>query len=256
MISMWAALSEEDVQAYAGTLILPSYLSHLRLAPFRFAAQSESCHGQEPLRLTYLGEGRLEEFLLQPKEHTLAMIRFVCPGIDASRIQLPRDDAHWHWTTTAEPPEKMRVYFAPTTRRLRGAGSLPPSDEAYVSVSRGHVFIGRSVVKSYLEAWLASLGIDEAVTEFDFGTPSSDIEFTAGAIGGQTYLSDQVMAEDLIRFAGLDRALAYVSAFVQLDLDSMGREGGGIDEEGIYIHLSPADERSEDLPRGPGPHPA
>ncbi len=213
-----------------------------RLGPFEFAAQSENCDGQEPLKLTYLAEGRLEEFLLHPKDHALALIRFVCPKIDAARIQLPRDDASWHWTTSADPPENMSIYFAPTTRRLCGPDTLAPSAETYVSVSRGHVFIGRSAVKSYLEAWLKFLGIDDALTEFDFGTPSSGIEFRAGAIGGQMFLSDDVMAQDLMRFSGLDRALNYVSDLVELDLDSAPQEQCGVFEDGIYINLSPHSE--------------
>jgi hypothetical protein len=250
MISMWALVGEDDLQEYAGTLVLPPYLSHLRLGPFRFAAQSENCDGEESLKLTYLAEGRLEEFLLHPKKHVLPLIQFVCPKIDASRIRLPRDDASWHWSRSADPPEKMRIYFAPTTCRLYGSAALPPSEEAYVSVSRSHVFIGRSIVKLYLEAWLDSLGIDDAVAEFDFGTPSSGVEFTAGAIGGQMFLSDEVMAEDLMRFAGLDQALSYVSSLVKLDLDSAPQDHCGVFEDGIYISLSRHSEDSEDLNRG------
>jgi hypothetical protein len=238
MISLWVLVSQHDVQAYAGTLLLPSYLSHLRLGPFEFSAQGENRDGQEPLRLTYVGAGRLEEVLLEPKQHALGLIRHVCPNIDASRIQLPRDDASWHWTTSAERPEPMRVYFAPTTRRLSSISPPIPSEEAYVSVSRGHVFIGRRVVQSYLEAWLASLGISDPLAEFDFGTPSGEVEFRAGAVGGQLSLSDDVLAEDIMRFAGLEKPLGYVSELVELDLRSAGEDGSGVYDDGIYIHLS------------------
>ncbi len=239
MISLWAFMKESDVEAYCSSLLLPSYLSHLRLGPFRFAVQSEDCDGQEPLKTTYIGDGRLEEFLLHPEEHALAMIRFVCPGIDTSRVHLPRDDASWHWTTSADPAELMRIYFEPTIRSLHGSVAPPPlPQEAYVSVSRSHVFIGRSVVRAYLKAWLEFLGIHEDVAEFDFGTPSSGIEFAAGAIGGQMFLSDDVMAEDLMRFAGLDTALGHVSDLVELDMDSSAEDDSGIYEDGVYIKLA------------------
>lgn len=238
MISLWAVLRESDVEAYAGSLLLPSYLAHLGLAPFKFSQQSKNTDGQEPLRLTYCGEGRFEEFVLHPKDHVLAMIRFVCPRIKTSRIRLPQDDARWYWDPSAEPSQGLRIYFEPTTRSLYGAVALPPSPEAYVSVSRRHVFIGRPVVESYLKAWLTSLGIDDEAADFDFDTPSGGVEFAAKAVGGQLFLSDDVLAKELTRFAGLDKALAEVNDWVKLDLESAREDNSGICDNGIYIQLS------------------
>ena len=237
MISLWALLSEADVEAYVGSLVLPTYLSHLRLGPFKFSEQSTNSDGQEPLKLTYYGEGRLEEFLLRPSDHLLNMIRFACPRVKTSRIRLPQDDAKWHWNPSADPPGPMRIYFEPTTRLLCGSVALPTSPEAYVSVSRRHVFIGRSVVESYLKAWLESLGIDDAAIEFDFDTPSGGVEFVASGIGGQMFLSDDVVAKELIRSAGLQRPLAYVSDWVELDLESALQDKSAIREDGVYIEL-------------------
>ena len=62
MLSLWANADEHAVEAYAGGLVLPEYLAHLRLDPFRFAAQPQSGDGQQPLVLRYVGEGRLEQF--------------------------------------------------------------------------------------------------------------------------------------------------------------------------------------------------
>ncbi len=242
MISLWALLGEADVEAYAATLVLPRYLSHLCLRPFSFKEQSENSDGQEPLRLTYCGDGRLEEFLLRPRDHVLETIRFACPRIETSRIRLPQDDAKWFWNRAADPPEPMRVYFEPTTRSLHASAPSPPSSEAYVSVSRRHVFVGRPVVESYLAAWLESLGIDDAEVRFEFETPSGGVELSTGAVGGQMFLSDDVVAEELIRFAGLNRALTHVSDWVRLDLDSDRQDKCGIYEDGVYIRLS---ERAE-----------
>lgn len=245
MISMWAMVTEQDLEAYAGTLILPPYLSHLRLGPFRFSDQAANADGREPLRITYLGEGRLEEFTLGLREHALAMIRFVCPGIDASRIQLPQDDAGWTWTTAGDAPHPMRIYFAPTAQALNAAAGRPAREEAaYVSVSRGHVFIAPSVVESYLRAWLDRLRIGHEIASLDFGTPSGGIEFVAGAVGGEMLLDDDTAARDLVRFAGLDAALAEVSNFVELDLDSAAAGHCGVLEDGVYLLLPPASERS------------
>ena len=238
MISMWALLTQSDVEAYAATLVLPPYLSHLRLGPFEFSSQVANSDGLEPLEVTYVGEGRLEHFALEPAEHALGMIRSVCPGIDTSRIQLPRNDASWFWTATEQASRGMRVYFCPTTQTLNASGGGPPSPEGYVSVSAGHVFIPRSVVEAYIRAWLRRLGIDDEAVDFEFGTPSGGIEFTADAIGGEMCLDDDVVAEDLMRFSGLDRALADVSNFAQVDLESAATGKCGVFEDGIYISLS------------------
>ncbi len=248
MLSMWAFLKESDVEAYLASVVLPSYLSHLRLRPFQFSWQSTNCDGQEPLMVIYEGGGRLEEYALHPEEHTLPMIRSVCPRIDTSRIQLPRDDARWHWTTSDEPPQRMRIYFAPTTHSLCRSGPAAPSQRAYVSVSRGHVFIDRTSVESYLKAWLDCLGIDPAAFTLDFDTPSGDVAFATDAVGGQMFLDDDVIAHDLVRFAGLEPALMHVDRFAEVDMDSDASEKCGIYEDGVYIHLA----RLGPIPSGPG----
>lgn len=237
MISLWAVLSERDVEAYAGTLVLPSYLAHLRLGPFRFADQPANCDGQEPLKITYVGEGRVEEYALAPGEHALPMIRFVCPGMETSRVQLPQDDAAWAWTGAGGPEPHVRIYFAPTSQTLGCSITPPEPEEAYISVSRGHAFIARPVVQLYLKAWLERLALDDAGVSFDFGTPSGAVEFEAGAIGGQMLLDSATLAEDLMRFAGLDRAMSHVAGQIDLDLDSPEHDDCGICPEGVYIRL-------------------
>jgi hypothetical protein len=237
MISLWAVLSERDVEAYSGTLVLPSYLAHLRLGPFRFADQPANCDGLEPLKLTYVGEGRVEEYTLPPGEHALPMIRFVCPGIETSRVQLPQDDAAWAWTADGGSQPQMRIYFAPTSQTLGCSITAPEPEEAYVSVSRGHVFIARPVLQLYLKAWLERLRLDDAGLSFDFGTPSGAVEFEGAAIGGQMLLDTTTRAEDLMRFAGLDRAMSQVAREIELDLDSPDQDSGGVCPEGVYIRL-------------------
>ncbi len=236
MISLWANLTESDVEAYAATLVLPPYLAHLQLQPFRFAVQEDNCDGAEMLQLTYSGDGRMEEYGLEPERHVLSMIRSVCAEIDELRIQLPRDDASWHWAASDEADARMRIYFGPTTEVLHQSTTPVPSEEAYVSVSRRHAFIGRAVVESYLKAWLRRLGIEAAEIHCDFETPSAGIEFTAGPVGGQMFLDDNVVAEDLMRFAGLDRALDHIKDFVEIDLDAP--EDCGVHQDGIYISLA------------------
>lgn len=238
MISLWAFVTEADVEAYASSLVLPGYLAHLQLAPFEFGRQAVNSDGLEPLRLTYSGEGRLEEFAIDPADHVVPMLRSVCPEIEISRIRLPHDDAGWHWDPSGDPPPRMRIYFEPVTRSLYGYDNSPPSPEAYVSVTRGHVFIDRATVESYIRAWLEILQIDNTSIEFSFDTPSGGVEFTTGTVGGELFLSDDVIADELIRFAGMKQALVHVSDWAQLNLDSRVPDNSQIRNDGIYIQLA------------------
>ena len=247
MISIWAFVTEADVEAYAATLLLPSYLAHLELQPMRFATQAENCDGREPLKLAYAGDGRREEFAIGPDDHALAMIRFVCPDVDPSRVHLPRRDAAWHWGDAAEAPVpsaardtvKMRIYFAPTAQTLpKQVAATESAPDAYVSVTRGHVFVGRRTVESYVRAWLDCLGIDGTQTEFDFATRSGEIDFAAETAGGQLFVSNEVLVHDLMHFAGLDAALDHVADLVELDLTSSSESPSGVFDDGVYVGLS------------------
>ena len=59
------------------------------------------------------------------------------------------------------------------------------------------------------------------------------------------FLSDQVLAEELIRFAGMESSLTQVSDWAELDLDHVPEDGSGVREDGVYIQLTPR-ERGRD----------
>jgi hypothetical protein len=249
MIFLWANLSGADVEAYAASLVLPAYLSHLELAPVRFDQQPKNSDGREPLVLTYVGRGRLEEYPLSPGDHALPMILSVGEGIVASRICVPKDDAHWVWNAD-DNGSPMRIYFAPA-RPLLGSAASPAvasadDRQAYVSVSRGHVFIARPWVEAYVQAWLQRLGSPETVARFDFPTPSGEVEFLAGSVGGQMTLEGLEQAQDLAQFAGLGPALGAIREFAKPDLDANDQARCGIFEDGVYFPLTPGKRRKDE----------
>ncbi len=246
MLSLWTVLQASDVEAYAASLLLPSYVAHLQLQSIDFSTQARNCHGCEPLRLTYVGEGRLEELSLDPEQHALAMIRFRLPGIDTSRLHLPRDEATWSWAAHGEHSESMRIFFAPTTEVLgrrvapNSAASVPLPN-AYVSVTRGHAFVGRTAVEAYLRAWLDHLGLTRDTLQCQWESPSGGIEFRSDGLGGELLLDNFPMARDMLHFAGLDTVLAQVADLVEFrddDRDSFPT----IAEEGVYLPLCLRDE--------------
>jgi len=236
MISLWAWVEPSDVAEYAASLVLPAYMSHLGLAPFTFASQLPHRDGREPLVLTYVGDGRLEELRLEPKEHALGLIRLVAPGIVVSRVQLPQDDASWFWNAAEGSGGRMRVYFAPTAAALGLRSAEAPADRAYVSVSRGHVFLGRGAIEEYLRAWLGHLGLNADGLQVELGTPSGAVDLSAGPIGGQMLLDD-VTIEDLLRFARLDTILAQLGEFVALSAAPDADHSAAVVPEGIRIPL-------------------
>lgn len=238
MLSLQALVSEQDVEQYASQLVLPPYLSHLRLAPFELKRQSPSSDGREPLVLTYLGEGRLEQFLLESDPHALDILRFVLPGVDVSRIRLPQDDARWHWSSDAGAgPATLRIYFSPTCESLGEDNEPPEAEEAYVSVSRGHVFVGRALVELYVKTWLARLDVHETISQFKFVPGSEGVEFVGPSVGGQLLFDGAVVSEDLIRFAGLGSATRDAAALVESFDDVADGRGFGVFEDGVYLHL-------------------
>jgi hypothetical protein len=236
MMAFWAWLEPSDVEAYAASLLLPPYLAHLKLAPFTFSSQVPNRDGREPLVLTYVGEGRLEEYPLDPRTHALPMIQSVAPGIVASRVQLPRDDANWFWTAAADTGGTMRIYFAPTAAVLGMPSDRIESGESYVSVSRGYIRIGRAAAERYLRARLRHLGLDDSTLQVEMGAPCEGVEFCSGAIGGQMLL-DEVAVRDLLCFTRLEKILAALGDYAVLGIDSLPSDSGGILPEGITIPL-------------------
>jgi hypothetical protein len=237
MIAFWARLEPSDVEAYAASLLLPPYLAHLELAPFSFASQAANRDGREPLVLTYVGEGRLEEYPLEPRAHALPMIRFAAPRIVASRVQLPRDDASWFWSDAADAGRSMRIYFAPTAAVLGTPSDRIESGLSYVSVSRGHIRIGRAAVEHYLQARLRHLGLDDDSLRVEMGGPCEGVEFSAAKIGGQMLL-DEIAIQDLLCFTRLEKVLAALGDYAVLGLDSMPGDPGGVSPEGLTIPLT------------------
>jgi len=138
----------------------------------------------------------------------------------------------------------MRVYFAPTTAALGLRSADAPAERAYVSVSRGHVFLGRSVIEDYLRAWLGRLGLNGDALQVELGTASGAVEVSAGPIGGQMLLDD-VTIEDLLRFARLDAILAQLGEFVALSADPHAGHGAAIVPEGIRVPLARLNDQEE-----------
>ena len=244
MISFWIEVEPQDVEAFASTLVLPSYTAHLSLTPFSFASQGLNRDGLAELTLTYEGPGRVEDVRLAPAEHALDMIRFLCASIDPTKIGFSEGDAVWHWPAPSELSseekngvERMRIYFTPTEERLNAAAQDFSPSEAYVSLTRAGVFIGRSIVERYVNAWLQRLGLknaEAAIPAWENGT-SGGVRFVLAPLGGELLVDSEPMIADLLQFAGLDGPLAALDTPVKPETLAQG--GPDLRPDGLFFLL-------------------
>ncbi|MGL6196563.1 MAG: hypothetical protein ACRC2T_17250, partial [Thermoguttaceae bacterium] len=186
MLSFWAKIDETDIEAFAGTLVLPVYMSHLSLAPFIFANQAANANGRQPLCITYVGQGRVEELALKPEKHALDLLRFVFPTIVPDSVRLSKNDAIWFWK------KNLLIYFEPTNSKLDFSETLSevPSFspfQTYVSVSRKELFIGIQVLTAFFREWIRRLtGVNpECEAELSVSATANGFEFSTSKLGGE-----------------------------------------------------------------------
>ncbi|MDO5554180.1 MAG: hypothetical protein Q4G68_10505 [Planctomycetia bacterium] len=245
MLSFWANVTENDVVNYTRSLILQDYMSHLAMDPFHFADQAYNRTGMEPLVISYSGEGRLEEVALDPATHARPLLASLRPAILPGRTVLP-DDAIWSWAASPDnggltpggcendvraaesvtaPSAKptMRIYFASVPGILGEESPVAfPAREAYVSVSRGELFLSTEVICAYLSSRCRYF-LEDAV----HGVPGNDdltlapiaggYHFQLGAVAGELILSCDQVLDDLILFARLQRSIGYLTDIVTID---------------------------------------
>ncbi len=268
MLSFWANIDESDIEAFAGTLLLPPYMSHLSLAPFQFVNQPPNFDGRQPLVLTYIAEGRVEELPISPKKHALALLHYSLPSLAADSVKLPGREAIWNWASPPPPGNfsshtlnvpparkppgdfKCRIFFEPVRKSLNPDRTAPVFSpfQTYVSVSRRELFIGMQVFSAYFQAWIAQLTGSEVPP--DDGEPDSlpsasfcsleptanGIGFSTDKIGGELLVEEDFVFPDLLRFAGLNAPLAEIAPLVVPDLNSPDTQIG---EAGALLRLVP-----------------
>ncbi len=247
MISFWVTVCESDVESFCSTILLPEYMSHLRLAPFRFADQPYNADGRQALIATYVGEGRLEEFPIHAVKHAIGLLRFIVPEIEPTAVSVSSDGAIWAWDRGSSdfPPDvvgatpvdsasggraMLRLFFHPVAERL-GVEFPPRFDSAcsYVSVSRRELFIGHEVIAQFFAAWIARF-FGRPIVAFEPVTLGSmpvesipiagGVALRYGRFGGELSLENDTVFADLLVFSGLERSLHGVRGQATINLDA------------------------------------
>ncbi|MCL2349165.1 MAG: hypothetical protein FWC50_13000 [Planctomycetaceae bacterium] len=247
MLTFFGKIEEADISAYAGTLLLPSYMSHLRLTPFRFANQPRQKPGESNLVLTYIGPGRVEEIRLSPKENALELLCYTCRGLLRDKIKLPDHGGIWNVPVmTRNPcpgkpetpvvilPEEedvsdndivplMRLFFQPVKAELGMTTPIPfAPDKAYFSISRKELFLHRDVIVAYFAAWFNELGLEtQSSSQEILCVPTScGYEISTPFIAVEWAIEPDEIFQDVLRFAGLAPGLNEWENSIQLKLDS------------------------------------
>ncbi len=243
-------LSEEDISAYAGMLILPSFMAHLERSPFRFADQTLANDGVQALRLFYTGEGRYEEYELQPDKHALSLLRHVCPNCHLEHLRFRDEEPRWRWSRSfqnsgpamsggAETAAALRIYFDPgrVSLPVESSRSFDPK-QCHVSVTRMEINISRNALQHYVATWL-DLWDDhsEAVSEKllpDLDVMAGGFTFHRNKLGGEfTVLNDETL-RDLFCYCRLSKTLEELQALVRPDFGSVETS---ISDEGLHFKL-------------------
>lgn len=262
MISFWAHLTGSDIESYARSLILPDFMSHLVMEPFDFGIQDHNGSGRTPILIRYSAQGRREDIRLAPENHAETFVKRLTNRIDLDKIAFSKEGVLWNWTRPINAAEKaeteidpsdsarndvssesepdrssLRIFFQPkkATFGQKSSRPIPPAD-AYVSVSRGEIFMAHHVLKDYIVARYRQIllnpdgEIPEPVIDYSAGT----YHFQFGAVCGSLIPDDREVEGDLVLFADLKRPLDHVAPYLARFPSASGAR---FDSDGVRIRL-------------------
>ncbi len=252
MFDFRAIIDETDIVNYVKTLILPPYMSYLKIEPFRFSEQVHNTAGRESLRVAYAEEGRLEEVQLSPEDHALPILTSLALGLDPNTIEIPKDSV-WTWTPdrlsdisydengnkngTLNTANTMNLFFNPRDYSFdhEYKGVLQPH-QAYISVSKQILYIELSVVKRYILERIGAILLPDSPMQLKifmqmekcptlsdkkddlYVTLMADgYRFQCGRLAGEMIFDSGKVFYDLVRFAKLDQAYKYIEEYIQFD---------------------------------------
>lgn len=263
MLSFKAIITEQDIENYTRSLILPSYMAYLTMDPFHFSDQAYNANGREPLIVSYSGEGRLEEVSLDPCDHALSILFEAQLGIDPSKIVLPAD-AVWNWSGCSEMKDRegsMNLFFLSRNRFLEYESKMIFSArEAYISVSRHELFLSQSIIKEYLMErirvimlpdspymnLLSQKGMEELNSDsqsFSMSTAPDGFRFSLGKIEGSFTIDSPEIFKDLLLFAHLERAYGMIEEYIQFDWKKALPR---LFDNGLYFYPKESKEKTMD----------
>jgi len=252
----WGNIQESEISTFAGTLILPDYMSHLQLVPFRFASQPPDRNSDQSLVLTYTAPGRIEEFELEGKDHAIDLLCYTCTELKREQIKPPEKGALWSWpsayhhelfgnqdqeTENAEKIENndknkiMRVFFEPVEPVLGVSSPVPiPPEKAHLSISRKELFFHREVIIAYFCSRIASLGVSLKADDVQLSLTPLGFLCSSSTICWEWGPEPDRIFHDIVHFADLGH---WLKMFQKLISPVLGSFETSISENGLSIRI-------------------
>lgn len=243
----WGIIHETDVSSYAGTLILPEYMSYLQLTPFQFTDQPKDKNPAQNLLLIYSTAGRVEELELNSTEHAVNLLCHVYETLDQNLITLPNSGMHWHWPfflssndhwdrDVSDNKAVMKIYFEPTCQVLNRASEVPFAPEkAYLSFSRRKLFIHQEVIFEYYRQKMLALGYSVNTDQFDFSMTSLGFICTDQQIAWEWIPEWDDIFNDLLIFSGCRHWIDHLKNVLSINDRTIDIN---IEKEGVYVDIS------------------
>lgn len=241
MLCFWAYIEESDIESYAGTRVLPDFMSHLKLSQFSLKEQPFNKDGLGLVVLRYIGQGRVEDVTFSPFEHAMPLLRYVFPQIPDGSLKIPScSESIWFWKPYNDPKNgsryRMQLFFERTD--TPNFGDFPPGFspwQSFLSVSRSEIFIGNDVFREYFSQNMKSLGIASHPEQpLELKTIAGGFSFENSWLGGEYLLEKDEILFDILSFAGIRNQIEKIS---NGNLNSLLLSETDIDESGVTFHL-------------------
>jgi len=196
--------SIQEITSYMASHVLPDFYENMRLEKIGLDPKFINGCGNQPLVFTYSMPGRVEDFDMRPEEHAFPLIASCHPYFEPEKAQFIAYTPLWNWTT-----ETVTINIEPKELDYEPTGEVVSTQDAYVSISRRHVFISFDVIQEFLIIQLAQLGLNlKDVQPLKWDGSRNALVLQAGTVTITWVISEPNAFVPLLYFLNLDKILA------------------------------------------------
>ncbi len=237
MITFNIEIEPEEIATYISSRFLPDYFQNMRLEHVHLEHDSMNWNGTQPLVLTYTSPGRVEDFAMEPDEHAFPLILSIYPTFRSENAKFLEYSAHWTWDE-----RKVYITFCPREIHTEPSGEIFDTEDVYVSISRKEIFLSYEVIREFLMAQFAAVGLpleldspitwDVAQGKLIYKSKNKDKMATLNWI-----LTQDATFRGIMRFLGVDRILEQLQKSFLPSVKFSQLSDVSITDEGMRIPL-------------------
>lgn len=192
-----------EITSYMASHILSDFYENMRLDKIGLAPDFTNGVGNQPLIFTYSLPGRVEDYDMRPEEHAFLLIASRHPDFVPEKAQFCRGVPLWTWET-----DKIVINIEPKELDCEPTGEIVNTEDAYVSISRKHVFISFEMIQEFLTLQLARLGLNlKDVQPLKWDASRNALICQSGPVSITWVISEPNAFEPLLRFLRLDQMI-------------------------------------------------